>query len=125
MGGFGVASGNSGYVALVGFDSVPIKRLLPDFSNPAFLEFQGAGLISRNETQYPFHIHLRWHFISRDNWALYNFGGVGAVIRPSDSPLFSIRAGWGWLWYFGEFVALRLELSPDFYGAGLLVRGWD
>ena len=126
MAGLGVVDGSAGF-SLLGTAAKKIVEggFVKDINNSVWIEVEIGPMWVATTTVATYSLHLRWDFQKDRTWTIYALGGLAGVI-PAKSlgnswELFP-RFGVGGLLNLNDDgnLALRLELSHEFIGAGLV-----
>jgi hypothetical protein len=117
LAGVGIVDGNVGF-ALQGTAAIQLLRhgFINDINDQVQLEVQ-AGPLLKTGTAFQGSLLMRWDFNKDLDWTLYGLGGVGTALATGVTQFYP-RFGAGFLWYLGETVALRLEVSHELVAVG-------
>lgn len=104
------------------------KRIMPegliaDIHDETWLELDLGGSLPGGGTGVQFSLLGRWDFIKDASWTFSALGGLGGSwtrYEGVNSTLFYIRTGLAALYSFDPAWGLRLEVSHEFSGVGIV-----
>lgn len=124
--GLAIINDQAGFAVLASAAKKIMNRgFVPDINDQLFVELQIGPVFVQSTTALFCGMHLRWDFYKDDDWSFFALGGLGITQTSSGFPTGGSqsqvypRFGVGAVWSFADIVAVRLELSHEFIGAGL------